>query len=62
MKRIIIILFGILVISFVLVWGINLIGSPVPIVREKSIIPVETEIKHHEEDGPPQVKLFWGRE
>ncbi|MEN1990328.1 hypothetical protein [Paenibacillus hubeiensis] len=62
MKRVILTLFGILVISFVLLLGIHFIGFPIPIVTEKSIIPVETELKHHEEDGSPQVQLFWWRE
>lgn len=62
LKRVIMILFGMFVISFVLLMGINLIGSPVPIVTEKSIIPVETELKPHEEGGPSQIQLFWWRE
>ncbi|MEO2206719.1 hypothetical protein ABGV42_23680 [Paenibacillus pabuli] len=62
MRRIIIILFGIFVISFALILGINFIGSPVPIITEKSIIPIETELKFHEEGGEPQTQLFWWRE
>lgn len=62
MKRVLMILFGIFVISFVLLLGIHFIGSPVPIITEQSDIPVETELKDHEEDSKPLIQLFWWRD
>ncbi|NMI07853.1 hypothetical protein HF638_28040 [Paenibacillus sp. SZ31] len=58
MKRNIIVLFGILVISFVLLLGVRIIGFPVPIVIEHSNIPIENELKLHE-GGNSKAKIIW---
>ncbi|MCF7756745.1 hypothetical protein KQ941_20120 [Paenibacillus xylanexedens] len=58
MKRIIIGLFGILVISFVLLLGVRIIGFPIPIVIEHSETPAENELKYHKE-GDSKTKIIW---
>ncbi|MFE6077033.1 hypothetical protein [Paenibacillus sp. NPDC057886] len=60
MKRVIITLFGILVISFVLLLGVRFIGFPVPIVIEHSKIPAENELKYHEGGNSKAQIIWWG--
>lgn len=60
MKRVKIALFGVLIISFVLLLGILFIGFPVPIVIERLNIPVENVIKYHEEGNSKAQIIWWG--
>ncbi|KQY94638.1 hypothetical protein ASD24_03570 [Paenibacillus sp. Root52] len=60
MKRVIFTLIGIVIISFALLIGINLIGSPFPIVvEEHSVIPGEREVKYHEGDHSLLQLIWW---
>ncbi|MDQ0171462.1 hypothetical protein [Paenibacillus tundrae] len=62
MKRVIFTLIGIIIISFALLIGINLIGSPYPVVvEEHPAIPEEREVKYHEGDHSI-LRLIWWEE
>ncbi|MFS0871751.1 hypothetical protein [Paenibacillus xylanilyticus] len=60
MKHVKLALFGVLVISFVLLLGIRFIGFPVPIVIEHSNIPIENETRYHEEGNSKAQIIWWG--
>ncbi|MCG7377363.1 hypothetical protein MH215_10180 [Paenibacillus sp. ACRSA] len=58
MKRSITVLLGVLVISFVLLLGVNILGFPVPIVIKHSNISTEGEFKYHE-GGDSKIEIMW---
>lgn len=60
MKRVIVTTIGIIVISFVLLIGINLLGSPFPVVvEEHPAVPGEREVKYHEGDNSLLELIWW---
>ncbi|WP_128102109.1 MULTISPECIES: hypothetical protein [Paenibacillus] len=62
MKRVIVTTIGIIVISFVLLIGMNLLGSPFPVVvEERPAVPGEREVKVHE-GGNSMLQLIWWKE
>lgn len=60
MKRVIVTTIGIIVISFVLLIGINLLGSPFPVVvEEHPAVPAKREVKYHEGDNSLLELIWW---